>query len=345
MHEGPGGIRKAARKERELFPPTAPELPNRLDGAQVEPGSTDGAAGGRSNDRFGQWVSCCKIPAHALRRLLPMLLTGASSVETPRPLAQWPESARAAIGGFMTDIDDTLTCDGAIEPAALQALHGLAAAGLPVVAITGRPLGWSQAIASTWPVSAIVAENGAVALIRDGQRWLTEFVQDEATRHANAARLQAVAARVLGDVPGAVLSQDSPGRVTDIAVDHSEFVHLPPQRIEQVVALMHQAGMNATVSSIHINGWFGDHTKWTAARWMVRRLWGRELQDELNGWVYVGDSTNDQLMFQHFPQAVGVANLMRFAADLKVWPAYLTPSERGMGFAEVAQAVLAARRA
>ena len=270
------------------------------------------------------------------RRILPT---------APRALAQWPESARAAICGVMTDIDDTLTHQGTIEPQALGALHDLAAAGLPVVAITGRPLGWSQAFAVAWPVAAIVAENGAVALIRDGQRVFTEFAQDESTRQANAVRLKAVAARLLSEVPGAVLAQDSPGRVTDIALDHSEFVHLAPQQVEQAVALMRQAGMNATVSSIHINGWFGEHTKWTAARWMLRRLWGRELLDELNAWVYVGDSTNDQLMFQHFPQAVGVANLMRFAAELKVWPAYLAPGERGVGFAQVAQAVLAARRA
>jgi hypothetical protein len=41
--------------------------------------------------------------------------------------------------------------------------------------------------------------------------------------------------------------------------------------------------------------------------------------------------------------SVGVANLMRFAAELTVWPAYLTAGERGAGFAELAQAVLAAR--
>ena len=61
----------------------------------------------------------------------------------PRPLAEAPVAALAAVWGVMTDIDDTLTRDGAIEPAALAALHGLAEAGLPVVAITGRPLGWS----------------------------------------------------------------------------------------------------------------------------------------------------------------------------------------------------------
>jgi hydroxymethylpyrimidine pyrophosphatase-like HAD family hydrolase len=107
---------------------------------------------------------------------------------------------------------------------------------------------------------------------------------------------------------------------------------------------MQQEGLVATVSSIHINGWIGSHSKWTAAQWMLQRLFGRDLQAEIGRWVYVGDSTNDQLMFQHFPLAVGVANLRRFAGQLRHWPAYITPAERGLGFAEVAAAVLAARR-
>ena len=244
--------------------------------------------------------------------------------------------------GVMTDIDDTLTKDGAIEPVALAALHALAAAGVPVVAITGRPLGWSEPFALAWPVRAIVAENGAVALLSDcGQRCI-EYAQDEATRAANALRLRAVAAQVLRQVRGAVLAQDSAGRVTDIAIDHSEFMYLPQAQIDQVVAIMRAAGMNASVSSIHINGWFGAHNKWTAAQWMAQRLFGRELQAEIEQWIYVGDSTNDQLMFEHFPLSVGVANLRRFAAELQVWPAFITQGERGDGFAEVASALLAA---
>jgi HAD superfamily hydrolase (TIGR01484 family) len=261
----------------------------------------------------------------------------------PRPWSQAPAAALASVRGVMTDIDDTLTRDGAIEPAALAALHALHDAGLPVVAITGRPLGWSLPFAQAWPVHAIVAENGAVAVLREGDTLHTEYMQDATTRAANKARLQAVAAQVLREVPGTVLSQDSPGRVTDIAIDHSEFMQLPAARIAQVVALMQAAGMNATVSSIHINGWFGEHTKWSAAQWLLRRLFGRELLGEIDRWVYVGDSTNDQLMFEHFELSVGVANLKRFAAELKVWPAYITQAERGEGFAEVAQALLAAR--
>ena len=241
---------------------------------------------------------------------------------------------------MFTDIDDTLTHNGAIEPVALIALQALADAGLPVIAITGRPLGWSEPFAAAWPVRAIVAENGAVALVRRGDGMATEHAQDAATRARNAQRLRQAAARVLREVPGAQLAQDSAGRVTDIAVDHSEFAHLNEQQIAQVVTVMRSEGMVATVSSIHVNGWFGEHTKLSAAHWMVQRLFGRLLANEMDRWVYVGDSTNDQLMFQAFALSVGVANLQRFAAQLQHWPAYITQAERGAGFAEVARALL-----
>ena len=270
-------------------------------------------------------------------------LVDAGQALPSRPLSSLPPRAWRHVQGVMTDIDDTLTRDGAIEPAALVALQQLREAGLPVLAITGRPHGWSVPFARAWPVAVIVAENGAVALIDSEDGVRTEFAQDEATRQRNAERLQAVAAQVLQQVPGATLAQDSAGRLCDIAIDHSEFVQLPPPAIAQVVALMQQAGMTATVSSIHINGWFGSHDKWTGAQWMVSRLFGRRLDDEIERWIYVGDSTNDQPMFQRFTHSVGVANLRRFAAELQHWPAWITPGERGQGFAEVAQALLAAR--
>jgi len=257
---------------------------------------------------------------------------------TPQPWSELDPSAARRVRGVFTDIDDTLTRDGAIEPDALAALGRLHAAGIHVIAITGRPMGWSEPFARSWPVDAIVAENGAVALFREGGSLHVEYAQDEPTRVHNTHRLNAVAQQLLREVPGAMLARDSAGRITDIAIDHSEFTQLPPQRIAQVVALMSAAGMNATVSSIHINGWFGTHTKLTGAHWMVRRLLDCELEAER--WVYVGDSTNDQLMFAHFPLSVGVANLREFAAQLEVWPRYITQHERGRGFAEVADTLL-----
>jgi len=253
-----------------------------------------------------------------------------------------PPQRLASVTGVLTDIDDTLTRDGAIEPAALAALERLAQAGIPVIAITGRPAGWSEPFALAWPIAAIVAENGGVMLRRAADGTLQrDFAQAPTERADNFERLQACAAAVLREVPGTTLAQDSAGRLTDIAVDHSEFAHLSPTQIDQVLAVMRGHGLTATVSSIHVNGWIGTHSKWTAAEWAVRETAGRAFLPE--DWLYVGDSTNDQLMFERVPLSVGVANIARFWPELRVKPAYVTAGERGIGFAEVASALLAAR--
>ena len=253
-----------------------------------------------------------------------------------KPLSTWPETARTNIQGVFTDIDDTLTTEGAITANALQALHDLKAAGLMVIPITGRPVGWSIPFASTWPVNAMVAENGSVALLHNPQTNQVNkiYQQDLATRTRNFQEMQRIAKRVLQEIPGTVMAQDSPGRETDIAFDHSEFHHLSQEQIQQVLKLLKEEGMTATVSSIHINAWFGDHNKWHGAQWILKELTGRELTNELRQWVYVGDSTNDQVMFEHFTHSVGVANIRRFEKELKYFPKYIAQQERGEGFAE-----------
>ena len=256
------------------------------------------------------------------------------------PLDQWQPAM--PIVGLLTDIDDTLTTDGAVPAPVVQAIAALKAKGLAVIPITGRPVGWSVPFAKEWPVDALVAENGAVALRRNASGGLDKlYQQDEATRIANFAKMQAVLAQIEATVPGAKRATDSAGRECDIAVDHSEFTHLPQAQIDQCVQIMRDAGMNATVSSIHINGWFGEHNKLEGARWIVRTLFGRDLDAEIGQWCYIGDSTNDQLMFQHFDNSFGVANIARFVPQLKHLPRYVTPGERGAGFIQLAERILA----
>ncbi len=258
-----------------------------------------------------------------------------------KPLSHWAPTPLALLAGLLTDIDDTLTSEGHITKDAVDALESLRQQGVPVIPITGRPVGWSEPFASVWPVNAIVAENGAVALIRQSNGVLDKrYQQDATTRGANFLRMQQVLAQIESDVPGAQRATDSPGRECDIAIDHSEFTTLPQSAIDHCVQIMRAAGMNATVSSIHINGWYGAHNKLEGARWIVRELFGRDLDAEMDRWVYVGDSTNDQIMFQHFPHSIGVANIARFVPQLTHLPRYVTQGERGAGFAEVVRAIL-----
>jgi HAD superfamily hydrolase (TIGR01484 family) len=273
-------------------------------------------------------------------------------------LSSWPADERRRIVGVFTDIDDTLTTHGAITPDALQALADLRAAGLQVIAITGRPVGWGQPFAVSWPVDALVAENGAVALIPEvvsDQKGLQPsstlhrplsklYQQDAATRSRHWAAMLRVADDVLRAVPSARLARDEGGRETDLAFDYAEFNQQPPEDVQRVLDLLEHAGMHTSISSIHIHGCFDDFNKWLGARWIVRELLGRDLEAEADRWVFVGDSGNDQVMFEHLPTTVGVANVRHFVERLRHLPTYITPSERGAGFAEVAQALLAARR-
>lgn len=268
-------------------------------------------------------------------------------------LNHWPTPHRCEVIGIFTDIDDTLTTHGAITPDALQALADLKAAGLCVIPITGRPIGWCEPFmdgrhTATWPVDAMVAENGAVAFTRglNAQAPLQKrYQQDAAMRRANQARMREIAALVEAKMPGVELSQDSAGRETDLAFDYAEFARHTPETVEQVLAILQGAGMQTTVSSIHIHGCFGDFNKWQGACWIVRELFGRDLTQELDSWVFVGDSGNDQAMFQHFTHSVGVANIARFVPQLQHLPRYVTQGERGAGFAEVARAILGTRHA
>jgi hydroxymethylpyrimidine pyrophosphatase-like HAD family hydrolase len=108
---------------------------------------------------------------------------------------------------------------------------------------------------------------------------------------------------------------------------------------------MEAAGMRAKVSSIHVNGWFGDYDKLSTARRMLAEEFGvsLELQEAKERWVFVGDSPNDAPMFGFFPNAVGVANVLDFADRMEAQPAYVTRARAGAGFVELCEALLMAR--
>jgi len=279
-------------------------------------------------------------------------------------LADWPNAQRRNIIGVFTDIDDTLTTHGEITADAFQAVSALKTAGLHVIAITGRPVGWATPLALRLPVDAIVVENGAAALqrlqvpkaaeINDKneleaayllpKQLLKLYQQDVQTRIQNQARMQSVAQHVRAQLPHVRLSRDSVGRETDLAFDYNEYEQLSPATVQQVVQLLQEQGMLTTISSIHIHGTYERFDKWRGASWIVQHLFGRDLSLETDQWAFVGDSGNDEVMFQRFKNSVGVANIMRFAPQLRHLPSYITPGQRGAGFAQVAQAILSAKK-
>jgi hydroxymethylpyrimidine pyrophosphatase-like HAD family hydrolase len=138
------------------------------------------------------------------------------------------------------------------------------------------------------------------------------------------------------------VAADQPYRETDLAIDYCEDVPaLPLEAAERIAGLMRRAGLHAKVSSIHVNGWFGDYDKLTMARQLFAEAFGLDLDRARAEVAYVGDSPNDAPMFEYFPRSVGVANVRRFAGRMTAYPAYVTQAEAGAGFAEVAAHLIA----
>ena len=138
---------------------------------------------------------------------------------------------------------------------------------------------------------------------------------------------------VLREVPGAGIASDQPYRVADLAVDFREDVPpLSPADIQRIVEIFERHGAHAKVSSIHVNGWFGDYDKLTTSRAMMQELFGIDLAAERGNYVFAGDSPNDAPMFGWFPNAVGVANVADFADRLATSAALDHRGPIGRGF-------------
>jgi len=260
-----------------------------------------------------------------------------------KPLAAMPAADVKGISGVFCDIDDTLTSGGKLTARAYAALERLHAAGKRVIPITGRPAGWCDHIARMWPVDAVVGENGAFYFYYDGERKKLDqrFLFDAAARAANREKMRAVRERILREVPGCALASDQLYREADLAIDFCEDVpRLPMAQVDRIVALMHAAGMSAKISSIHVNGWFGDYDKLGMTRTLMRERYGVDLAREEAGYLFVGDSPNDAPMFKFFSNSVGVANVADFGSRLTDAPAYVSSRRSGDGFVEVADLLL-----
>ena len=263
-----------------------------------------------------------------------------------QPLAALAQDVRSNVLGVLTDIDDTLSSGGRMTAAAYSALEGLRDAGLRVLAITGRPAGWCDHIARLWPVDAVVGENGAFYMLYDAKarKLRTHFAAGAEERHLQRERLAAIAAKILREVPGCALASDQPYRASDLAIDYCEDV--PPllsAQAEQIAALMRAEGLTAKVSSIHVNGWFGNHDKLSMTRRLFADEFGIDLDAMRERFIFIGDSPNDAPMFGYFPYSVGVANVRRFGARLDAPPKYVTGGDAGAGFVELAELLLQSR--
>ena len=254
-----------------------------------------------------------------------------------------PQDLPSNLIGVMSDIDDTLTLHGRMIPQAFQMLQTLRDQGLKVVLITGRPAGWVDHIARMWPVDGVVGENGGLWFYMHQGKLIQSYLTDAEIRLERRQRLDRLAKTILETVPGCALASDQAFRALDLAIDFCEDVPaLGSQEIDQIVNLFQEAGAMAKVSSIHVNGWFGEWDKLTGCKAFLKEVWNADLSTQQDRWAYFGDSANDDPMFEYFPYSVGVANVVDFLPRMKAHPRWITSKEGGYGFVEGVNCLLEA---
>lgn len=249
----------------------------------------------------------------------------------------------------LTDIDDTITTEGQLGFQAYEALWRLHDAGLKVIPITGRPAGWCEMIARFWPVTAVIGENGgfyfryASEKAQSQKKMLRWFFSDDKTIKLNQQKLDEIRKEILQEVPGAAISSDQFCRLMDLAVDFCEDVTpLDKSQVQKIVQIFQKHQAQAKVSSIHVNGWFGEYNKLSTTLQFFKNELGLNEKEVLQKAIFIGDSPNDEPMFEKFPNSFGVANIKNFTDQIKTLPAFVSPSAGGDGFSEIADQVIQA---
>ncbi|NDD90944.1 hypothetical protein EBZ37_02505, partial [bacterium] len=184
--------------------------------------------------------------------------------------------------------------------------------------------------------NAVVGENGAFSFfMKEGRR------ERITTPHAPLdpkPQIAKLGQEILKVFPHARWASDQAYREYDLAIDFCEDV-TPWSRgeVDRLVALCENFGAHAKVSSIHVNAWFGDYNKFSGFTNLLKSdAVGRRLPS-VEKWLFIGDSPNDEPLFEKFQWSVGVANLRDFADRLRHPPRYLTRAASGAGFCEMAE--------
>lgn len=244
----------------------------------------------------------------------------------------------AGIRYLLTDIDDTLTTEGRLLPQTYAALWALHEAGIGVITVTGGSAGWCEHIVRAWPVVAAIGESGAFVMTAEHNRVAIEFWEDGVVQVERQRRHRAAIEPLLGD--HFRLAADQAFRLADVAI---EIGGLERDEIDALAGRIKILGASVAISSIHINTWIGDYNKRTMSERVLRRL-GLDDADLRESVAFVGDSRNDAPMFSFVAQSFGVANIMPVLDLLPHRPRWISNSPAGLGFVDVAAAILAARQ-
>jgi HAD superfamily hydrolase (TIGR01484 family) len=255
------------------------------------------------------------------------------------PISALPNLVPNHLRGLLFDLDDTLLDHSRLSEAAYSALFRLREAGFECYAVTGRPAGWAAVIVNQWPIQGAVAENGAIAFFADegGLHTLDPVAPPE--RLSRQRALAALCVDIQNEFPELVPSDDVTLRRTDFTFDIGEHQLVPKDRIAKLRQFAEARGASTLASSVHVHVSFERTDKAAGVVRLIHELTELDPTTILSRYAFIGDSENDASCFAAFRQSIAVRNL---SGRPTVAPRFITTHERGRGFVEAAQALIAA---
>jgi HAD superfamily hydrolase (TIGR01484 family) len=257
-----------------------------------------------------------------------------------RPLAELSVDEGARIEGLLFDLDDTFLTHGLITRAAYDALWDLHDSGLKLVVVTGRPSSWGTFVVKQWPVDAATTENGAIAIVRDGNHVVVVDACERFERDRRRARFVALVADMASKAPDLKITDDASGRISDVTWDIGESERVSSERVAFARAIIAEHGARSSASSVHLHATFDGDDKATGTVRLLASRFGVDVGIARSRWAFAGDSGNDRACFAAFDTTFGVANVRSHISALSVPPRWIAKLPMGEGFAEVARAIL-----
>lgn len=259
-----------------------------------------------------------------------------------RPLAESTKADWARITHVLFDLDDTVLSHGTLKKSAFEALWALKEqTQTTLVAVTGRPAGWGDVIVRQWPIDALIAENGAIAIRRQGMRIERMLLTHDAQENL-AERLTHLVAELQREVRTLPLADDNALRITDRTFDIGEHYRASQDEIGQAKSIARSHGASTLQSSIHLHVMFHRMDKTAGVLAALRAWYALDATQAKTQCAFIGDSENDASCFSFFEATVGVANISRVQRSLSRTPRFVTEAAMGDGFAEFAQTLVGA---
>lgn len=231
-----------------------------------------------------------------------------------------------------TDVDGTLTRGGKLEAAIFAAIDRLAAVGIAVWPVSGRPTGEVLGLCRYLPgIARGLAENGLLVVVPDEPpRWLD--------RPTDRARLRRVGEILNAEhAAGLRLTGDDFCRLGDVAYEREGRDEAEVLRLR---AAAEAHGVHLVWSSVHIHLAEAIPDKGAA----VLRL-AAEHGIAGGAIATIGDAPNDAGLFVggRFGVTVGTADVVPQRAHFPALPDFVTAAREFAGFVELAEVLVAAR--